>query len=112
MATTKTSGTTGADAAPSTEDLARQVETIRADIAALTKTLGDFGKAQGEYLAGEARRGADEMRRAGEAQFNLLRNQAGDAGRQAEEFVGKNPGMALGIAAGAGFLIGLISSRR
>ncbi|WP_417770688.1 DUF883 family protein [Stappia sp.] len=101
-----------ADTAPSTEDLARQVATIRADIAALTKTLTEFGKAQGDYLATEARKGADDMRRAGEEQFQLLRTQANDAGRQAEEFVAKNPGTALGIAAGAGFLIGLISSRR
>lgn len=98
--------------APTTEDLAAQVETLKADIATLTKTLSNYGKSQGRHLAEVAKDGVHNARQKGEEQFENLKGQAADLSRQAEDFVSERPAVSLGIAAGAGFLVGMLTARR
>jgi ElaB/YqjD/DUF883 family membrane-anchored ribosome-binding protein len=88
-----------------TEDLAAQVDALKADIAALTQSLGDYGRTQSAHLA-------ESARASGEAEYEHLRSKVADLGNQAEDFVVQKPGVALGIAAGIGFLAGLVISRR
>lgn len=95
-----------------TEDLAAQVEALKADIAALTHSLGDYGRTQGAHLAETARESAKSARSSGEAELEHLRSKVNDLSRQAEDFVAHKPGVALGVAAGLGFLAGLVLSRR
>ncbi|WP_102110213.1 DUF883 family protein [Oceaniglobus roseus] len=95
-----------------TEDLARQIEQLKADIGSLTKTITDLGKSSGSDFARTAREKAAAAREAGEDQVAYLQRQARDSLTEAETYVRTNPGTALGIAAGIGFLIGLLGSRR
>ena len=85
---------------PTTEDLSRQVEALKADITRLTSTMADYGKARGREFRGEAERRATELK--GEAQHKV---------DEIEAYVRTNPAQALGIAAGVGLLIGLLSRR-
>ncbi len=85
---------------PSYEELSQQVDTLKSDIRRLTDSLGDYGKARGRYYQGEAQRRADHFR--DEAQGKV---------DEVETYVHENPATALGIAAGIGLLLGLLSRR-
>ena len=79
---------------PTVDDLSAQIQILRDDIASLTSTMGDYGKAKAQ----EARSTAQDA--------------AAEAQMRAEEFVRSQPTTALGIAAGIGFLFGLVTARR
>lgn len=87
------------------DELADQIALLKKDIASLTETLGSYGKAKSEEMRDNARSAADDMSQAARAK-------AMEAQIQAEEFLKTQPGTALGIAAGLGFLVGLITARR
>ncbi|QFU10203.1 hypothetical protein PARPLA_00232 [Rhodobacteraceae bacterium THAF1] len=84
----------------STEDLQRQVEMLKSDISKLTESLGDYGRTKGREAQAEARRRADELRSEAQAKYDDV-----------ESYVRENPAQALGIAAGIGLLIGMLSRR-
>lgn len=86
-------------------DLSDQIEILKADIASLTGTLSDYGKAKGAEAAKTAKDTVSDA--ALEARVKAL-----DAQKQAEDFIRTQPATALGLAAGIGFLVGLITSRR
>ena len=100
-----------AKADPTTEDLARQVEALKADISRLTESLGDYGRSKGRRYKTEAQRRASGLRRDAEDRANALRHEAGDRYDEIEQYVQENPATALGIAAGIGLLIGLMTRR-
>lgn len=85
---------------PSYDDLSRQVETLKSDIRRLTESLGDYGRAKGRQYQSEAQRRADHFR-----------DEAQGKADEIEAYVHENPATALGIAAGIGLLIGLLSRR-
>ena len=85
---------------PNSEDLSAQVDLLKSDIARLTETLGEYGRAKGREYQGEARRRAED-----------LRSDAQEKVDDIEAYVRHNPAQALGIAAGVGLLIGLLSRR-
>jgi len=87
------------------DELADQIALLKKDITSLTETLGSYGKAKSEEMRDTARTAADELSEAGRAK-------AMEAQKQAEEFLRTQPGTALGIAAGLGFLVGIITARR
>lgn len=87
------------------DELADQIAGLKKDIAALTDSLGSYGKSKSEEMRNNARTAADDLTEAGRAK-------ALEAQLQAEEFLKTQPGTALGIAAGLGFLVGLITARR
>ncbi|AXI40548.1 YqjD family protein [Sulfitobacter sp. SK011] len=86
-------------------DLSDQIAVLKNDIAALTNTLGAYGKAKSEEASRTAKETVDDLTTAG-------RVKALEAQQQAEEFIRTQPATALGIAAGIGFLVGLITARR
>lgn len=87
------------------EELSDQITLLKRDIASLTETLGEYGKAKSEEMRDTARGAAQDLSDAG-------RLKAMEAQKQAEEFLQTQPGTALGIAAGLGFLVGIITARR
>lgn len=105
-------GTNGSVTAPTAEDLGQQLETLRADIAALTDSLGEMAKAQGQEVKIAAKDQLDKARAKGSEHIADLNAQAEHLGAQAGEFVHKQPAVALGVAAGVGFLVGMMSAQR
>lgn len=98
--------------APTVEDLAEQMNTLRADIAQLTQTIGQMGKATGQAAAEAARAEAAALYQKGEAQLAALRSQAGDLAHDADALVRRHPATAVGLAVGLGFLVGMMTTRR
>jgi ElaB/YqjD/DUF883 family membrane-anchored ribosome-binding protein len=78
----------------SIDDLASQIDTLKNDLAKLTHSLSDYGVAKTEAAAATAR------------------DKATEAQLHAEEFVRTQPATSIGIAAGLGFLIGMMTARR
>src|SRR5262245_49052076 len=93
------------------EDLAGEIERLKADIAALTEQL----RRTGEHSVGAARRAAtesvDQLRAQGEAAYEGLRANASDLEQQLADSVREKPMTALAIAAGVGFLFALMARR-
>ncbi len=106
---------TSKDATPkdiTTADLAAQMEVLKGDIAQLTEVLGGYTKSKGAEAASAARDALHDVRVAGEAQVERARAQAEHLHAQANDFVVRQPATALGIAAGVGFLVGLMTARK
>jgi ElaB/YqjD/DUF883 family membrane-anchored ribosome-binding protein len=78
----------------SVEDLSKQIDALKNDLSALTQTLADYGVAKSETAA------------------NAAKDKALEAQLHAEEFIRTQPATSLGLAAGLGFLVGLITARR
>ncbi|WP_333685335.1 DUF883 family protein [Pontibaca methylaminivorans] len=97
---------------PSSEELAKQLEELRSDMNKLTKTMGDLGRASGARLGDAARENLDRAEQLAHSGMEAARARAQQLEHQASDFVAQQPAMALGIAAGLGFLVGLMTSRR
>jgi ElaB/YqjD/DUF883 family membrane-anchored ribosome-binding protein len=93
------------------EDLAAEIEQLKADIAKLTEQL----RKTGEHSYGAARRaaaeGVEQLRAQGEAAYEGLRANAGELEQQLADTVREKPITALAIAAGVGFLFALFARR-
>ncbi len=87
------------------EDLSEQISVLKNDIAVLTNTLGAYGKAKTSEATNSAKGAVDDLTAAG-------REKALETQAQAEEFIRTQPAAALGIAAGIGFLVGIVTARR
>jgi ElaB/YqjD/DUF883 family membrane-anchored ribosome-binding protein len=106
-----------------TNDIEDQLAALKSDIAGLTKALADYGQAQGKTLSVAASNGVETAKskseeaahlaavKAEEA-YHLARDKAGVAYAKSEDAVRQNPAAAVGIAAGIGFLAGLLTARR
>ena len=106
MSTTTASAKNGTPSKDLTiSDLSDQISILKKDIATLTGTLSEYGKLKTAEAASTARATVADITETGKIK-------ALDAQAQAEEFVRQQPATALGIAAGLGFLVGLLSSRR
>lgn len=95
-----------------TEDLQKQVEALRADLGNIAETLKALGLSQGEAMADDLRARAEELRRKGEAQYAHLHARAEGLAEDADRMLREKPAMAVGIAAGFGFLVGLLMTRK
>ncbi|WP_375691461.1 YqjD family protein [Pseudooceanicola sp. LIPI14-2-Ac024] len=95
-----------------TDDIQKQLSALQADMSELTKLVGDYGKSQGSRFQAAAKDTVDKLRHDAEAQYHKAEAQMHDSYAKAEQAVRENPGMALGIAAGVGFVVGLLASRR
>ncbi|WP_066707617.1 DUF883 family protein [Celeribacter ethanolicus] len=93
-------------------DLSAQLETLKADVAALTSTLADYGRAQKEQIGATAEETYEAAKKKGAETAQHARKQARDAYTGAEQAVRANPAASVGIAAGVGFLVGLLTARR
>ncbi|MEL6957519.1 MAG: hypothetical protein AAGL89_01040 [Pseudomonadota bacterium] len=131
MARAKANGTTKEFSAA---DLTDQIEAVKKDIAALTEIMGEMtqqeaaktkdhlSKRAAELRDAAAEKGA-ELRDAAAAKSGEVRDAAYERGGEAREQIGEyygraesavreQPATAMGIAAGLGFLAGLLMSRR
>jgi ElaB/YqjD/DUF883 family membrane-anchored ribosome-binding protein len=93
-------------------DLTAQIETLRKDLGILTDTITDYGKDKSNELQAMAAERAKHAREKGREASDIVSARASDARHQAERYVTSKPVAALGIAAGIGFLVGLMSTRR
>ena len=93
-------------------DVSQQMKVLRDDIANLTATVAEYGKAQGNQLKAVAAQKAAGVAAAGAGTAHAVRVQADKTYADAEAAVRANPGTAIGIAAGLGFLVGFLASRR
>jgi ElaB/YqjD/DUF883 family membrane-anchored ribosome-binding protein len=109
--------------ATDTADIEAQLAALKSDISGLTKALADYGQAQSKTLsevaattaANAKASGEDAARRAAQKAdeaYHLARDKAGEAYAKTEDSVRQNPAAAVGIAAGIGFLAGLLTARR
>ncbi len=89
----------------STSDLADQLDTLKADIAALTQSIATMSKEKVAETAQAARAKANAAR-------DEVENMAHAANDHAKAFMKEQPNVALGLAAGFGFLIGFFMARR
>lgn len=97
---------------PDTAQLMEDLRVVVEDAEALLKaTAGQAGE-----KVGQARQRAEEsVRQARERLGELegeVRARARDAARTTDRYVHENPWGAIGIAAGVGFMLGLLSGRR
>ena len=95
----------GSNAEVTIDDLSNQIATLKNELASLTQTLGNYGKSKQAELTETARATAHDLAETGRAR-------AVHTQEQAEDFVRTQPATALGIAAGLGFLIGMMTARK
>lgn len=96
----------------SSAELSAQIESLKADVAELTSTLADYGRAQKAQLGAAAEDKYETAKKVGAETAEQAREKARDAYAGAEKAVRANPAASVGIAAGVGFLVGLMTSRR
>ena len=89
----------------SSEDIADQLATLRSDVSELTSLIGEISKTKTAEVA-------DAVKTKATAATAAAKDQAATANKQAHEFVQNQPAAALGIAAGIGFLVGFMGSRK
>ncbi|MFP4326401.1 MAG: YqjD family protein [Paracoccaceae bacterium] len=97
---------------PDTAELSRQIETLKKDMGALTQTLGEIARDRRDELSSEARQRLDKAMHDAEAQARAAGARAARLGEDAHDMVARQPGTALAIAAGLGFLVGFLGARR
>lgn len=102
----------GSAATASADDVRNQIAALQADVAQLTKTVGDYGRARGDEAKAAATKKAEELRLRADHLRHEAETQLKTGYAQAETAVRDNPAAAVGIAAGLGFLVGLLSARR
>lgn len=94
------------------EDLSKQIEALKSDIASIAHILSDLGRNQGEATAERVREAAHDLRARGERQLGHAQAQAQDLGHQAADAVRQQPAAAVGLAVGLGFILGFLTSRK
>ncbi|SMX42617.1 DUF883 family protein [Maliponia aquimaris] len=95
-----------------TEALGKQIETIRKDISALTELIADMGAKRKDAAAQKVREKVTHLRDQTEAAGNQAQERLEALTARAQAEVREQPGTALLIASGVGFLAGLLLSRR
>tara|TARA_R110000751_G_scaffold62625_5_gene129508 strand:- start:1210 stop:1623 length:414 start_codon:yes stop_codon:yes gene_type:complete len=104
-------------------DVSAQLELIKSDVAQLTTLLGQLTAQKKDEASARVRQTVSDLKNTASEQATYARVRAAETGDhvqqlaeeyygQAEEAVRKQPVMAVGIAAGVGFLVGLMTSRR
>ncbi len=93
-------------------DMSKQMAILRDDIANLTAAVAEYGKAQATILRTAATDQASGIADAGKVAARAVRAKAESTYSDAEEAVRANPAAAVGVAAGVGFLVGLLATRR
>lgn len=100
------------DTKPTADDLGKQMDILRADVAKLTETLTEMTRAEARFAADGAKRVVRKARDGVEHEYERLQHQAVEAVDHADALIREKPAMAMGIAAGIGLLAGLMLSRR
>ncbi len=98
--------------APEAEDLTAQVMALKSEVETLTRMLRDMAEDRSASLKTKVEDAADDTRARIEQEAQQLAETASNYRQEAESAVRANPGTALGIATGVGFLAGLLLARR
>lgn len=93
------------------QDVSEQLETLRADMAQLMSSVAALGKAKSDEVASSVKAKSAEVASAVSETAESLRRRGESAYDQAAELTRSRPGEALAIAAGVGFLAGLLVRR-
>lgn len=93
------------------EDLAKQIEQLRADVSEITKTLRELSKGEATELRSRAEQRAAELRSQGSQVADDIAAEVSDLERKVGENMQQRPLQTLAIAAGLGLLIGLLTRR-
>lgn len=97
---------------PNVEDLAKQIDELKADVSKLVETLGAMARSEGEGLSAEMRAKAEKLRDTSADHAARAEARLSELAGEAEWLARDRPAAAMGMAAGIGFLLGLILSRR
>ncbi|MBY8974397.1 DUF883 family protein [Rhodobacteraceae bacterium NNCM2] len=89
-----------------------QLQQLRDDIGALSKTLGDLTTSQVRGAEFAAKRKVVELGHKGEAAIEATRDTLTEAGDEAVRRVRAKPLQAMAIAAAAGLAVGLLTRSR
>ena len=109
MAQAKTNGTSKDI---STGDVADQIDTLKADIATLTSLIGELSEAKTKDMRDKAYDAGRKARETAYEKGHEARETAEAYYAEAEETVRRQPMASLGLAAGLGFLVGMMTARR
>jgi ElaB/YqjD/DUF883 family membrane-anchored ribosome-binding protein len=94
------------------EELREQVENLKADLAGLSNAARGVARQKAREAYEGANRVRDRAVGAAEEGYEMAHEHFNDALSQAEAFARERPALALGLAAGAGFLLAKVMSRR
>ncbi|WP_192931089.1 DUF883 family protein [Gemmobacter serpentinus] len=92
--------------------LEAEIATLREELAQLARTMGDAASSNKAAFVENIEAGAERLRARGEAAMEGLQDSAEQCMEDARLYVRDNPFTALGIAAGAGLIFGLLLGRR
>ncbi|WP_300011635.1 DUF883 domain-containing protein [uncultured Roseobacter sp.] len=117
MAQARTNGKTDVN------DVTAQIDTIKNDIAALTALMSDLAQDKKDEAKERAANTAAALKSSAAQKVDAAHAKAVETGGRvrtdaeaayykAEETVRQQPAMAVGIAAGIGFLVGMMATRR
>ena len=96
----------------SVKDLEAQIAALKTDVSELTSTLGKLGREAGSEAKARASKAANSAKDSAYSTANAAGAEAKRYYGQAEAQVRENPAAAVGIAAGVGFLVGLVMARK
>jgi len=94
------------------EEMKEQFAVLKADLEVLGEKMADAGRESARDVYRRARRTGRRAVAAAEDGFDYMGEQFDDTLTRAETFTRERPGTALGLAAGAGFLLAMLLSRR
>ncbi|MGF0539474.1 DUF883 family protein [Agrobacterium sp. ES01] len=97
--------------AATAEDIAAQIDNLRADIAVLTQTVSDFGAGKADQAVRQAGAFKDTLAENAAAVANDAKDRFVSAESDFEDRIRANPLASVGIAAGVGFLFAIFTRR-
>lgn len=92
----------------SADDVVKQINDIRAEIAQLNKLVGNIGSNAADNIKAQAKEKLSQLSDLTEEELRVLRAKADLAGEKFVSGVRKQPLAAVGIAAGVGFVLALM----
>ena len=108
----KTADTAEAQADQAGSAIADELALLKMQIEDLSETLSGKARATADAAAETASEAARRIAQRSEAGYEQAAAHAADAYAEAERFASERPVLALGLAAGAGVLAGLLLARR
>lgn len=105
----KSSAESRAEAA--NQDLARQIEVLREEIARLGAEFSRSRERSASAAKQAAADGVESLRAQGEIALDQIRERAGEIETELTQYVRTKPFTSLAIAAGVGFLLALLARR-
>ncbi len=109
-ATAAAKAATGAE--PSFDDVTDQLATLRGDMARLVETVAALGRATSDDAAGTVASTAQDLREKGRESLAAVRERGETVVGDIAGFLHRRPTEAMAVAAGLGFIVGLLARRR